>query len=181
MANTDTRTERRWKYEFNEAGGTWARSVGLRATTAAAPATQRSWRPSFPSCPATNLLCDCGDSRPLQASEGFANSLGKTGAVGLPLPCPRTHSHQSLCHRSGARAARLWSRWPSHWETFLGLSSEHCPPHTSEASTGPRRRPVPPQAAASLLRSRQSPWATEAPRIPGRCSSNSTSGPSEQV
>lgn len=26
--------------------------------------------------------------------------MSKSGAVGPPLPCPRTHSHQSLCHHS---------------------------------------------------------------------------------
>lgn len=36
MVNTDICAEQRWKYEFKKGGGTWACSLGLRASVTAA-------------------------------------------------------------------------------------------------------------------------------------------------
>lgn len=68
MVNTDTRTERRWKYGFNEAGGTWPCSVGLRASVPAAQATQSrtGQQASHPAPPLTCsvILATCIPSKP---------------------------------------------------------------------------------------------------------------------
>ena len=70
MVNTDICAERRWKYEFNEAGGTWPCSVGLRASVPAAGPLGAGL-----GGPTTDLFCDLSDLHPLQASERSATSL----------------------------------------------------------------------------------------------------------